>query len=372
MNKADLQFLHSNLIMERFLSEDPFRKVAQEKDGGFFGKIQKDVGQLLANSKEHPIESILGFIGPGFAWMFGFKKIALAMTLAEALGFNFEHFYASIREKLKPLLEGMEKGEPADSSQVQSIVQESGEEAMTGQPDVGKLQDVVMESDASLNNMLFMHKIAQRYKKDPALMSAIEKLISTGTGNKFRRGMLGFLIRVFSWLITAVVVAAGFKLIGKGASHILGTDKAKQEEGSTTSTDSASISEEKDTGPTSQVKLFLNPNASPELSTTTFNDESHVWLLHMNINQLHDQLIKWAQELYPQLTDKSAFDASSKFNNIMQMFKTRNKDVAGMEILAVPGGSNGFHSIREIVLSFAADVAAHTNNSNLRHAQRKL
>lgn len=67
--------------------------------------------------------------------------------------------------------------------------------------------------------------------------------------------------------------------------------------------------------------------------------------------------------------DKSAFDASSKFNNTMQMFKTRNKDVEGMEILAVPGA---FHSIREIVLSFAADVAAHINTSNLRHAQRKL
>ncbi len=359
MHKADLQFLHSNLIMERFLSEDPFCKVAQENDGGFFSKVQSDVTKLLANSKEHPIESILSFIGPGFAWMFGFKKIALAMTLAEALGFDVDHFYASIREKLKPLLEGMEAGTPADSSAVDSIVQASGEEAMSGQPNIDKLQDVVMKADASLNNMLFLYKMAKR-TDDPRFMKWIKK--DASILDKYRKGILGFIVSIFGWLITAVVFAAGFKLLGKGVAHLLGTDKSKQENGNTETT--SSLQDDN-----SQVKLYLNPSASPELSTTTPNNDEHVWLLNANINHLHDQLIQWAQELYPQLTDKNAFDASSDFHKTLQLFKDRNKGSADIDIIAVP---TAFHSIREIVLSFVPDVAKHiTDNSNVSPIQRK-
>lgn len=372
MNKSDLQFLHSNLIMERFLGEDPLNKFAQESDGGVFSTIQREVSKLLAEGKEHPVTSILEFIGPGLLFMFGFKKISVAMALAEALGFNFSHFYASIKAKLKPILEAMASGEHKDSSEVESIVQESAEEAMQEQPDADKLQDIVMKSDASLNNMFFIYKVAQSYRKDPAVMQAIQKILTTGTGNKMRRGILGFVIRVFSWLITAVVIAAGFKIAGMGVSKILGIKKNKQED----TTTSDSNSDEKDMSAKdeiSQVKLHLNPNASPEFSTTAYNDKNHVWLLTMNIKDIHNNLIKWAQELYPQLTDKSAFDASSKFNNTLRMFATRNKDVGSMDIVAVP---EEFHSIKEIVSSFAADVALHiansTEGSGSRYAQRKL
>jgi len=365
MNKADLKFLQSTLIMERFLGGDPFYKLAQDNTGGAFGKVQSEVSQLLAKSKEHPVESILAFIGPGLLWILGFKKISAAFALAEALGFNWEHFFESIKEKLKPLLTDMHEGKHRDSSEVQTIVQQSGEEAFSGQGDPKALQDAV-ETYGSLNNMLFIQKLADRYKQDPAVTKMLQTMLGSVGGNTIRKGMLGFIVRLVGWLITAVVIAAGFKIIGKGVSHILGIKKDTPEDSETPSdsgSDTKSVATPKPAPPPEDlnIKLYRNPNASPELFTTTFNDKDHIWLLHMNIADIRKNLIKWAQDLYPQLTDESAFDASDAFAQTLRAFTDRNKDTGQIDILAVPAK---YHSINEIVLSFAYDVATHMKKTS--------
>lgn len=372
MNKSDLQFLQSTLIMERLFGNSLLRKNAQEgeEDGGAFAKIKNEVLHAIDFNKDHPVESILAFIGPGLLAILGFKKIAAAVALSEALGFNWTHFFTSIREKLEPLLTGMhEEGKPGSSAEVHSIVQGAGEEAFQGQVDVDKLEKAV-ETYSSLNNMLYIQKVAQRYKKDPSIMQGIEKLLSGVGGNRMRKGMLGFIVRVVAWLVTAVVIAAGFKLVGNGVSKLLGINKDKKEEENsdapkTDSTDSTDAGKDKtisDTHPSDKnLKLTLNHNADPELFTTTYNDDKHVWILNsISIANIHSVLIKWAQTLYPQLSDERAFDASSSFNRTLRMFTDRNKAAGQLEVVGVP---QPFKSIKEIVDSFAADVASHMANS---------
>jgi hypothetical protein len=375
MNKSDLYFLQSTLIMERLFGEDPLLKRAQEGgDGGVFATIKNEVSKLIDLNKDHPVESILGFIGPGLLFMFGFKKFAAAFALAEALGFSWEHFFTSIRAKIEPLLTDMHNGKERDTSDIKAIVQDAGEEAFSGEIDVDKLQEAT-EKYSSLNNMLFIMKVADRYKQDPALMRLLGPLLKGPTGGRFRKGILGFIVRVVFWLVSAVAIAAGFKLVGKGVAHILGIkdkkdgDAAKPEASSGDGKDVA-ISD-KDTHPEDKdLKLKLNHNANQDLFTTTYNDDKHIWTLQIPMSQLHGQLITWAQQLYPQLTDEGAFDTSSAFNRTIRMFKERNSGGSGQ--LGVIGVPAEFKSIKGIIDSFAADVASHMTNStnagNLRYA----
>lgn len=362
MRKSELQFIKDTMEMGRLFYEPSLHKTAQDGVSGVLGSIKEHVASQY--NKDAPVESILSLLGPGILWVLGFRWIAVIFELAQALGFNWTQFFSSIKEKLRPFVTGLSQGQQGDASTIDSAVASSANEAFGETLDVGKLEDVVKKY-TSINNMLFIKKMAIRYQADSNFMHNIEKWMNGALGRRMRKGVLGFIVRLMSWVIAAVLISAGFAVAGGVAAHILGVKKQPNDESSSSSatpaSDSKSDSPSQPKTDTSHVKLVLNEKADSNLFTTTFNDSSHVWLLNMGINDLKPKLIDWAQQLYPQLTEEAAFESSSQFNHVLQMFRDRNKNADQLEIMAVP---QPFKSIKEIVDSFAADVAAHSSNSN--------
>lgn len=361
MRKSELQFIKDTMEMGRLFYEPSLHKTAQDGVSGVLSSIKDHVAGMY--DPKNPVESALAFLGPGILWILGFRWIAVAFELAQALGFDWTHFFSSIKDKLRPFVTGLANGQEGDASTIDAAVASSASEAFSDKLDVSKLEDVVKKY-TSIDNMLFIKKTAIRYQADSNFMHGIEKWMNGAVGNRMRKGILGFIIRLMSWVVAAVLISAGFAIAGGVAAKILGVKK-KTESGesgssSTVSDDKQQQSSEQPKTDTSHVRLVLNQQADSTLFTTTYNDNSHVWLLNMNINDVKSKLIKWAQELYPQLTDAAAFDSSSQFSHVLKMFRDRNKNADQLEIMAVP---QPFKSIKEIVDSFAADVAAHTTTN---------
>lgn len=354
MRKSDLHFINDTLKMQRLFYEPSMHKTAQDGMSEIMSKIEGAVGKIYDPDK--PVESVLAFLGPGILWMFGFRWMAVIYEVAAALGFNWNEAFNSIKEKLRPMLNSMTEGEKKDTEDVKRIVEESVNTAFSGQANPEQLQEVA-EKYSSINNLFFIKKLAYHYEKSPFPKEQIEKFLNSIVGNRMRKGVLGFIITVLSWIISAVLISAGFGLIGTTASKILGINrKEKSEQGQPNQTDKPAVSKT----PQTNIELHPDPNADPSYSTITYNDDNHVWLMNININEIKNSLIKWAQEIYPQLDDLNAFNASSAFNNTLKMFQNRNKTSQQVDIIAVPT----FHSIREIVDSFAHDVAAHMQPNN--------
>jgi len=355
MNKSDKQFILQTMQIERLLHDPSMDKTAQD----FLSGVVSDIKNKVTGLKS--VEDVLGFLVPGIFWTLGFKKLSLVYTVAEALGFNFSDFLSSIREKLKPILEDLFAGKQTEASTISNIVAQSASEATTDNVDPEKFQKAVTSS--SLKNMLVIQGLilglAKKARRSSStLEEKIRELAQSTLGRRARSGVVGIIVRVFSWIITVILISLG---LGVGGSVISNLVKSRSEEtGETEGNKDQTITPASTQVPVPEnepnVKLYLNPQADQSLLTTTYNDSSHVWLLQLPITQIHELLIKWAQELYPNLNNKSAFESSSVFNRTLRMFKDRNKGSEQLNLIAVP---QPFKSIKEIVDSFAADVASH-------------
>lgn len=328
----------------------PMRKTAQTVED-----ISSKVGDHFKSlyDPNNKVESILAFMGPGILWVLGFPWIAGLFALAEAFGFSWKDFFVSIKEKLRPILTSMVESKEGNAQDIHAAVSAAANESSSDTVDPGKIPAAI-EKFESINDMLIIKKII----KNADLKEQIEKLLSKGVGNRMRKGILGFIIRIVSWVITAILISLGFALAGGAVSSLLGTNKKEPTDAAnpTNSTDSK-VETVSNKSPTTNAALVLNGDAPQELFTETFNDENHVWLMHSNISQIKSSLIKWAQQLYPQLTNLAAFDSSSSFNRTLKLFQDRNKAKDNVDLIAVP---QPFSSIKDIVDSFAADVAEHT------------
>lgn len=359
----NLHFIKETAVFRRVFFEPSMHKTAQDGIGSVITTIKEDIQNKIENGKSHPIQAVLSFLVPGMLYMFGFKWIAVVYELVAALGFDWDHFFSSLREKLSALFSSSDSNQASDAptiptnvseADITAIVSQCAQEAFGGQVKPEAVAEVV-DKYGSLEDMLFIKKLAQK-SKDPLIMQKIEQLLSSSTGGKMRKGVLGFIIRLLSWLVSAALIAAGFAIGGSVVSALIGTHKKPGE----TATDPAKPAPEaKSLADEKGVKLLLNPEASADLSTETFNDAEHQWMLNQNINGIKEQLISWAQELYPQLKDPAAFDASPKFTDTLRMFQERNKNPA-IDVVVVPPP---FTSPKSIVDRFAADVAAHSKES---------
>lgn len=355
MRRAELQFIKDTQEMELLFYDPSMVKNAQD-----FSGIMKSVKDHISGMYDpnNPVESFLSFMGPGILYTLGFPGMSIIFGIAQALGFDWTKFFVSIKEKLRPLITSLVNGGSTDQSTINSIIQDSAGEAATDNLNVEQLKEIV-EKYSSLQNMLIIKKIAYRATVDDNFMHNIEKWLGKASGHRLRKGVMGFIIRLMSWVLTAALVSVGFAVAGGVVSHFVGSNKPSEKSDTVQNTNvEADVPNKSETKPNKQTVLVLNKAADPELFNTTFNDNNHVWLLNHNVNNIKNLLIQWAQELYPQLSNSSAFTSSSAFNNTLKLFQDRNKGAENLELLAVP---QPFKSIKEIVDSFAADVVSRMN-----------
>jgi hypothetical protein len=349
MRKSDLQFIHDTLFMKAILSEPSMNKTADDFFSGVASRIKGEVSDLKSP------EAVLAFLIPGAFWTLGFKKLTIIYAIAEGLGFNPTHFFSSLREGIKPILESLFAGGTTNKSEIETIVGNSAEQAMTNTVDPDKLQEAVQVNSNKriLDTTMIVLAYGNKYSADPFFYAKIKEFANSALGNKARSGITGMLTKIFSWILSTILYSLGFAVIGAAASQALGLNKKKEDESSDGSPDVQQVSTKNTSG--KDVALHLNPSADSNLYTTTYNDMNHVWLLHFNINDVKQQLMDWAKELYPQLTDPAAFNASGSFGRTVKMFQDRNKNTGQLGITAVP---TPYTSIKQIVDSFAADVAS--------------
>ncbi len=351
--KQTLYLLRERQIMaELFADENSLVKNAQ---GFSEGDLLSKVKSFAKYDPNNPVESILAFLGPGILWMLGFRWFSSLYTLAEALGFNWEHIFVSIKEALRPLLHDVVSSKSlGDTSKVQEAVRAGLQSGTQETVDPAKLPELINQvSSASTNNLFLMKKLGQTYTDKTH--SLLQSLLHKATGNRLRNGLTGFFVRVITWLILAVLIAVGFNVVGHTVASLLGTNKpssAPSEPGAAqqTSTTEPTLADSK------HIALPINPDLPSIYTVKHENSRENVWLLPVNVHNLRDTFIHWGQDVYPQLKDNSAFGASSAFQNTLQLFQDRNQAAQNLKFVAVPPP---FTSMKDIVDSFAADVAAH-------------
>lgn len=352
MNRRDQIYFNREMAMlNRLISDDPppLYKSAQDSSPTL-GQIPEGIKSYVAKMYDpnNKVESILALLAPGLMWGLGLRWIPILYELAQALGFNWTHFFTSIKDHLRPHVVDMLDHKTVNFAEIKDSVTQGAEQSLGSDIDAGKLISTV-EKYASINNLLLIKKLAIRVTADRSLKETVLHWVKDlPFGGKLIKSIVSFIVRVVIGFISAAFVSVAFLLAGGVASTLLGTNKPGTDHSSPSTAPSAD---------TSKVTLQLNPSASPNLSTTTINDNEHVWMLHFNISEIKDHLIEWAKELFPQLNDPSAFDASPEFKKTLSLFEERNNKTGRLQLTAVP---QLFTSVKDIVLSFAADVALHT------------
>jgi hypothetical protein len=323
------------------------------------GKIKSEVASAYDPSR--PVESVLSFVGPGVLWKLGFPWLAVIYEIMGALGFSWKDFWEKVKDELKSLLTSA-KDKTVDKSQIESIVHNSVSSSFSGTPDNEKLQDLAkkyspsaggenMANDfninASINECVQIRKFAiqnqfanEIYRKRNIKTAGLLSMIGLKGG--------GFITKLVVWVISAILISAGFKVAGaalSGAVESVSGDKP---------TDSnilpASVRDR---------SIQVSENVDPSLLQRHPNTINSIWIENFSINDIDNKLISWTLNAYPQLRGhEQEILGNSVFQQIVNLFEQRNKMATNLEIISVP---KPYERKIDIVNTFAPQVIRNLN-----------
>lgn len=322
---SSLECIADTLIMEALVKDDPnFVRTAQ--DGGIMGTIAQGVKDYVSDiyDPKRPVSSIVSFMGPGLLWKLDFPWISVLYTVAEALGFDWKAFWSKVGSGIASFVKNIigSKQKPSEdeaSTQINDVVKDGFQNSFTGEVDKEQLLDIAKHKKfgENLRDALEVKAIAIRLQTNPRILK------EAGVLNIFRGKLSRFFIRTITWLIKTALISLGLVSAAGGANAVINKEKGTNTE---TQSSEAPI-----------YKLQVSPNVSPEMFTLHLNNMSNVWIERGEINQVEDLLKSWILSIYPQLQDKiSDIENSENFQNIVNVFKSRNKLASGIGMISIP------------------------------------
>lgn len=333
--RYELELIADQVYIET-LARDPSIKTAQSVIGGAADAI---IGGVVSFVKEQwdpnrPVESVANFLVPGLLWATGLRWIGVAYTVAEALGMDMKGFWTKIKDGIMSLVSGIFTAKKADpsyhmseeeaSGKIKSVVSNAMEGSATGKEDKQKLEELAKEHSFKndVNDALEVKAFALRLQKNPLASSIIKEA-------QFMSKIVGFFIRLISFLIRKAFVSLGIISVIGGATGLLGLQKKPEASpGEPGQAQSESTQQPKTT-------YKMSPNIPHELFDVHRNEPGSVWIEKGRIDNIESILTNWVVSAYPDVNPDKLKDAPS-FQAMVSKFNSRNSLAHGIDILAVP------------------------------------
>lgn len=318
---ANLSYLADCLIIEAYLKEEGLEATAQLS--GLMGSI----GDYLKSqfNGEHPVASILSFLGSGMLWGIS-PKLSILYSLAQAFGVNFEGLWESLGGVIEKVI-GFKKqnGEAMPASDAESIIEQGAKSAL--QSNMGEMDEEKVNEIAQKAGL-----VKTQHFKDARIKKFAKEIKIAGIFGRSRSGFMGLFWRVIVWLLKTSLISLGFMGAAGAARHFFGADKPKEESESNTN---QPASFQQTVSPLLR-KLPVSSN-SPGLFSEHRNDMYSVWLEKADINDIDDTLMSWVVAAYPALaTMKDKIEETSTFQSMVRLFQQRNARSSGVGMVAVP------------------------------------
>jgi hypothetical protein len=319
---ANLSYLADCLIVEAYIKEEGLETTAQLS--GLMGSI----GDYLKSqfNKDHPVASILSFLGSGLLWGIS-PKLSILYSLAQAFGVNFTGLWESLGGVIERIV-GFHKtnGEPMPANDAESIIEQGAKSALQsnlGEMDEDKVQELAQQAGL----------IKTQSFNDPRIKKFAKQIKTAGIFGRSRGGFMGLFLRVIVWLVKTALISLGFMGAVGAARHFFGADKPKEEEESGPN-QHASFQQ---TSSPLLHKLPISSTAPSDIFTAHRNDMSSTWIERFDINDIDNEIMDWIISAYPQLaTMKDKIEETSAFKSVVNLFQQRNSRGAGVGITTIP------------------------------------
>lgn len=345
MSNQRLQFYIDSLIVETFLSDGMIVKTAE--GGSLIDSLIAWVKGYVSDKivKGHEAESVINILGPGILFATGFPILATLFEFSEVfLGFNPGKILMSIVNSIKPMLFPGSKIDPAhvDAAAAQAA---QADISATTEADVDKLTKGATLRDAQLLKIAMLHTLAIKEKNIPELekRAQIASALLQLVGLKSKTSSI--LGRVIGWIVKVVLASAGFMVLGsileKGKEMVMGPSAPKS---------SNLVS-------STQTLFKVNPGYTEEKMNV-----NNGWIETVPPDQIGNQVVQWATNIYPDLKGKDNFIRSSQaFNATIKEIQDYNStNTSGITFMP-----KMFSSRKKVVDMFIDDLADRAQKTNL-------
>lgn len=327
MSYADIEYLADSILIEALVKDESMNKYAQ---GGIAASLAQGIKSYVLSQydKNHPIASIVAFLGPGLLWGVS-PMISIFYEIAEALGFDWRGFWAAVGEGLKEFLtalftSGQKPSEQELSAKVNQTVDDAAAQHFEYNPNPSALEAAKRKFSfkQEMNNLMILKAVARRYEQDRTIIK------KAGLVSKLAR----FFIPLIKWVIKTALISLGLTAgVGAVSTLIGGTPGAGAQGAGTASPEDT----EAPTAP--PVSIPMSSSVSPNLLAYHKNGLNTTWLERGDISEISDILMSWVLNAYPQLrTEVSQLKSSNAFMSMVNKFQSRNRMAEGLDIFTVP------------------------------------
>jgi hypothetical protein len=324
---ADIEYLADTMLMEAFLSDGPITKLAQTS---FASSIAQEIKDYVLSKfdKNHPISSIMTFLGGGLIWRIS-PMMGIFYEVAAALGFDWQGFWQAVGKNLEDFLStifssGQKPSEQFLSSQVDTAVDSAAREHFQDKPNRGMIEALRRRFafKDELKNIIELKAIITKEHNDKVIVKNAAAITAK---------LMRFFIRAIKWVVKTALISLGLTAGAGAISGLLGHHPgAGVGEGRVEETEGGAP-------PMGIVSIPVSQSVSPELTEWHQNDMRSAWIEHGEIGTVPNLVMQWIMNAYPQLENyESEISNSSSFRSVLSRFMSRNRLAQGLGIFSIP------------------------------------
>jgi hypothetical protein len=328
MPSIETKYYMDTLIIATLLADDPMIKNAQlaEYASVIISSIVDYVkGKIDPNNR---VESIGNLLGPGILAASGFGWLGFFLEIAETFGWEPSKLLKEIWDGIKDaVIHSAATNTPIQPEQVDAVTQQvlqNNPAPIPTEQTAEALQRIkggeITFRDAQIYKVAMTH-VASLPLDKRAQIATLARLLGM---KAYTSSILG---KVLGWIVKTVLATGGFMAFGALVEHIKSSLTGESPTSSSSSpspspSPSSAISTPA-SAPSTQQLFKVNPNYVNQ----SFNINSG-WIEAVPPSQIEDQIVSWAEEIYPDLKGKDNFIHSSQvlqaLVNAIQQYNSNN------------------------------------------------
>lgn len=341
MGNTELQFYVDTMIVESLFFQD--NELVKNAQSGMVMGLINIIKNYVADkiNPNDKLGSVLNILTPGILAVSGFPVIAFIVKISEMFfGLDIGKIFHSVVAALKSLItsQGQVSDEHVDAAATAAVQENYGGDPT--ESDLAKAEKLVAKGSDKINPDVITIRSVQLYKfmavdamqtlsledletqnfsleKRAQIMSALMQFIG------LKRTTGNILAKIIGWIVKVALAAGGFMLAESAVNKVLNrTNAPSTPSGLPSFVPSATPAAT--SIPQSRQTLFeVNPGYVEEKLNI-----NKWWIETTPPEQIGEQVVRWAQEIYPDLKGKNNFIRSSaSFQaviNKIQEFNTNN------------------------------------------------
>lgn len=354
MKNQIIQFYYDTAIIESLLTDHSI-KTAQSS--GLIAQIITAVKGYITDKihKGTEVEDVVNLLVPGILTVLGFPILGTIVEVAESwFGFKITDIFKQIASEVKSVISGNKQVSSSTIDHItENAVNSNSGKSITEDPT--QLLNLFKSQSLSINEvMLYKEAII---KTSVGIGSSIARLV------EMKSTTARILMTVIGWIVTVILASAGFIVADDVVHSLIGSpDKRDLPSITDQSTTPLTPQDHQTSLPASTQTVFkVNPGYREE--KLNLNDR---WIEPVPPDQIAEEVINWAKDIYPDLKNSDEeIKSSPAFNNTIQVITKYNRTNTS-NITFMP---RIFSSRKKVVDMFIDDVAERTPTHSIPLAQ---